>query len=205
MVIKETKFTWIYPLIDRPKTQYIVIHHRAGNGDVASLDKAHKANNWAGIGYHFYVRKDGSIYRGRPINKQGAHCAGYNDSSVGVCFEGNFENEKMYSTQLSAGKQLISYLLSLYPNARVKLHKNLYATSCPGENFPTNELLKGVSVMSKELTSANDIIWELMHGKLKVPITDVNKAVKALDKAISNDEYSSLYWILRKIVNNITN
>ncbi len=55
--------------------------------------------------------------------------------------------------------------------------------------------------MKTELTSANDIIWELMHGKLKVNITEVDRAVKALDKARQSAEYSSLYWILRKIVN----
>ena len=51
------------------------------------------------------------------------------------------------------------------------------------------------------LKTANDIIWELMHGKLKVNITEVDRAVRALDKARQSAEYSSLYWILRKIVN----
>ena len=55
--------------------------------------------------------------------------------------------------------------------------------------------------MKTELTSANDIIWELMHGKHKVNITEVDRAVRALDKARQSAEYSSLYWILRKIVN----
>ena len=55
--------------------------------------------------------------------------------------------------------------------------------------------------MKTELASANDIIRELMHRKLKVNITEVDRAVKALDKARQNAEYSSLYWILRKIVN----
>ena len=55
--------------------------------------------------------------------------------------------------------------------------------------------------MKTELTSANDIIRELMHRKLKVNITEVDRAVKALDKARQSAEYSSLYRILRKIVN----
>ena len=44
--------------------------------------------------------------------------------------------------------------------------------------------------MKTELTSANDIIWELMHRKLKVNITEVDRAVKALDKARQSAEYS---------------
>ena len=50
-----------------------------------------------------------------------------------------------------------------------------------------------------ELTSANDIIWELMNGALKVEILDVPRALEHLEQAKA--EGSSLYWILRKIVN----
>lgn len=50
-----------------------------------------------------------------------------------------------------------------------------------------------------EITSANDIIWELMNGKYGVEILDVSRAVKQLEEAKKIE--SSLYWILRKIVN----
>jgi hypothetical protein len=53
----------------------------------------------------------------------------------------------------------------------------------------------------KKLESGNDIVWELKNGKYKIEITDVNKAVKALDKAKQDGEYNSLYWILYKLVN----
>lgn len=54
----------------------------------------------------------------------------------------------------------------------------------------------------KVLETGNDIVWELMNGKYKVEINEVQKAINALDKAKNNDEFSSLYWILYKIVNN---
>lgn len=57
----------------------------------------------------------------------------------------------------------------------------------------------GYTEPKKEIESANDIIWELMNGKLKVEISDVAKAVAELEKAKQNN--SSLYWILKKIVN----
>ncbi len=53
----------------------------------------------------------------------------------------------------------------------------------------------------KVLESGNDIIWELMNGKLKVEISEVQRAVKALDDAKKDTKYCSLYWILHKIVN----
>lgn len=52
---------------------------------------------------------------------------------------------------------------------------------------------------TKKVESANDIIWELMNGELKVKIAEVDRAVKALDEA--KKQNSSLYWILYKIVN----
>ena len=54
---------------------------------------------------------------------------------------------------------------------------------------------------AKKLETGNDIVWELKNGKHKIEITDVNKAVKALDKAKQDTEYNSLYWILYKLVN----
>ena len=51
------------------------------------------------------------------------------------------------------------------------------------------------------LESGNDIIWELMNGKHKVEILEVDKAVKALDKAKNTPDFASLYWILYKLVN----
>lgn len=53
----------------------------------------------------------------------------------------------------------------------------------------------------KKLETGNDIIWELKNGKHKIEITEVDRAVKALDKAKDSTEFCSLYWILYKLVN----
>ena len=53
----------------------------------------------------------------------------------------------------------------------------------------------------KELQTGNDLVWQLMNGKLKVEISEPERAVKALDEARNNAEYMSLYWIIRKVVN----
>lgn len=53
----------------------------------------------------------------------------------------------------------------------------------------------------KMLESGNDIVWELMNGKHKIKISEVERAIKALDKAKNNPEFASLYWILYKLVN----
>lgn len=148
MKINDTAFNWKGSLAQRKTTGFIVLHHRAGNGDVKSLHNGHLANGWSGIGYHFYVRKDGSIYRGRPIGTVGAHCIGYNDKSVAVCFEGNIEKEKMTQAQINSGRELVSYLKGLYPKAQIKRHKELDSTLCPGKYFEFEQITKGESDMT---------------------------------------------------------
>jgi hypothetical protein len=207
MNIVEPKHTWNGTLAKRNSTKFIILHHRAGNGTVESIHAQHLTQGWSGIGYHFYVRKDGTVYRGRPIDTIGAHCQGHNNYSVGVCFEGNFGNEKMPSAQIGAGRALIAYLKGLYPGTKVERHSFFMTTACPGDNFPFDEVVNYVQSDEQTasnngrmlLESANDIIWELMNGELKVPIDEVDRAVMALERA--KNENSSLYWILYKVVN----
>lgn len=48
----------------------IICHNAdASTCSIEDIDRWHKNNGWAGCGYHFFVRKDGSIYRGRPEDK----------------------------------------------------------------------------------------------------------------------------------------
>lgn len=148
MKIIEKSYTWNGQLVRRSGTHYIILHHRAGDGSVDSIHAQHLSQTWAGIGYHFYVRKDGTIYRGRPIDVIGAHCHGWNGDSVGICFEGNFETDKMTPAQLKAGQELITYLKTLYPKAEVLRHKDFEKTACPGKNFPFEEMKKGAAVMT---------------------------------------------------------
>lgn len=195
-----TDFNWKNVLQKRKATNYIVNHHRAGQGNVNSIHIQHISQGYSGIGYHFYIRFDGTIYSGRPLDKVGAHCLNYNDVSIGICYEGNFEIEKPTPEQIKSGQELIKYLLSIYPNAKVVGHRDLVPTKCPGKNFNI-ETLKASVKNTKKLSTGNDIVWELMNGELKVPISEIKKAVNAIEKAKNNEEFDSLYWILYKIVN----
>ena len=144
-------FKWVGVLSPRTKTKHIVLHHRGGNGDVMSIHQDHISDKgWLGIGYHFYIRKDGRIYSGRPIDTIGAHSVGANNISIGVCFEGNFEKEDMNDTQIKAGQRLISYLRGLYPDVSIKKHNDFEQTACPGKNFPFNRIKEGERNMTVE-------------------------------------------------------
>ncbi len=150
MDIIKVDYKWNGALAKRNETKYIILHHRAGNGDVESIHAQHLSQGWTGIGYHFYVRKDGRVYRGRPLGVVGAHCQGWNNKSVGVCFEGNFETEKMTEKQIRAGAKLVVYLRTLFPHAEVKGHGDMDSTLCPGKNFEFEKIMKGDKNMTVE-------------------------------------------------------
>ncbi len=137
-IIEET-YQWAKPLydIDPAKVAYIVEHHEAGKGSTAQQIHAfHLSKGWSGIAYHLYVRQDGTIYRGRPIDKKGGHTEGYNSVSIGICAEGNFETEEMSDVQKAAVRYATQYVKSVYPAAKEVRHKDLNATACPGANYP---------------------------------------------------------------------
>ncbi len=130
----------------RTKTKAIVLHHAdAASCSVEDIHRWHLANGWIGCGYHFLVRKDGTVWQGRPIDWIGAHAKGVNEISVGVCFEGSYgsKDTQMPAVQLQVGKELVSYLMLLYPEASVKRHKDYCSTDCPGKYFPFDEIAPG--------------------------------------------------------------
>jgi N-acetyl-anhydromuramyl-L-alanine amidase AmpD len=133
-------------LQERNQTDYLVLHHaEATSATVQDIHQWHLENGWAGIGYHYYIRKDGSIYRGRPRNTIGSHCLGHNYNSIGICAEGNYMNEYMPDAQKQAIIALCQELLTIYPNVEVVGHRDLMSTSCPGTNYPFVEIKSSIN------------------------------------------------------------
>ncbi len=125
----------------RKSTERIILHHAdAKNCSAEDIHRWHLNNGWSGAGYHFLVRKDGKIYRLRPEDKVGAHAYGSNYNSLGICFEGNYMEEDMPEVQIRAGKELVTYLKNKYGISTVQRHKDVCATSCPGDKFPFDEI-----------------------------------------------------------------
>jgi N-acetylmuramoyl-L-alanine amidase len=105
--------------------------------DAHTIDGWHKANGWDGIGYHFIVLPDGIIEYGRPISIIGAHCKGFNESSIGICYIGGYDhNSKPADTRTDAQKKALADIcLSLYsafPDSLVVGHRDLtHDRDCP--------------------------------------------------------------------------
>lgn len=145
----------------RKTTKRIILHH-SGVSVLQSVEIIHNyhknTQGYAGIGYHFYVRKDGSIYRGRPEEMIGAHAYGANSDSIGICAEGDFNNETMSDVQKNAIKELVVYLKEKYNVNTVIGHRDTISTSCPGKNYPLNEIVKATPTLQCD-AHIEDIGW----------------------------------------------
>lgn len=79
------------------KIDMIVIHCSATRADVPlsprQLDEMHRQRGFDGCGYHYYVRRDGEICTMCPVDRPGAHAKGYNQHSIGVCYEGGLDEQ----------------------------------------------------------------------------------------------------------------
>lgn len=120
---------------------FLVYHHaEASNCTVQDVHQWHLNNGWSGIGYNYFVRKDGNIYKGRPDNAIGSHCLHHNTNSLGICAEGDYTKEIMPEVQKQALIDLGIYLKNKYNITAIYGHRELYATACPGQNYPLQEI-----------------------------------------------------------------
>lgn len=137
MEIIKTDLNWAGSLAKRSTIDMIVLHHAdAKNCTIYNIHKWHLANGWTGCGYHYFINKRGQIYQGRPDDVIGSHAKGYNASSIGICFEGDFVKETPTQAQIDAGLELVEHLKKKYNINKIKGHGELMATDCPGRMFP---------------------------------------------------------------------
>lgn len=101
-------------------------------------------NGWNDIGYHYVIRRDGSIETGRPMAEIGAHAKGHNDSSIGICMVGGKgddggNDENFMREQYDSLKSIISFTMDGYPITKVIGHYAVSDKTCP--NFSVEDFL----------------------------------------------------------------
>ncbi len=126
----------------------VVIH--CSDSDIQAYDnietirKWHiEERGWSDIGYHYFIDKRGSVHRGRDEATVGAHVAGHNARSIGICLSGR---KQFTDAQFRALKELLVSICKRYNldiKTQVKGHRDLQpAKTCP--NFEVQDLIKGL-------------------------------------------------------------
>ena len=112
---------------------HIVIHCSATREDrsltVAELEENHRCRGFRGIGYHYYIRKDGTVINTRALELVGAHAKGHNSHSIGICYIGGLDaNGKPADTRTEAQKNalrnLVAKLCKEYPIIELLGHRD---------------------------------------------------------------------------------
>lgn len=103
---------------------------------VREIRQWHKEKGWLDIGYHFVIRRDGTVEAGREQSAVGSHVQGHNSDSVGVCLvggidaKGNFE-ANFTPDQMNALRSLLTSLQADYPKAVIRAHHDVAPKACP--------------------------------------------------------------------------
>lgn len=118
----------------------IIIHCAATPPDmdigVKEIKQWHKQKGWSDIGYHYVIRHNGVIEDGRPVNRIGAHVAGHNKGSIGICLVGGVDHEghavpNFTDKQWRTLEQMVRSLKTQLPRATIHGHNEFANKSCP--------------------------------------------------------------------------
>ena len=120
----------------------LILHCSAVRPDqqssVAQINTWHHQRGFhLGIGYHYVVRRDGSVETGRPEYLVGAHCLNHNAHSIGICYEGGLDirgqpADTRTEAQKASLRTLLEDLHRRYPKALIVGHRDLsHDRDCP--------------------------------------------------------------------------
>lgn len=119
----------------------IVVHCSATPPDtdigVDEIRQWHLDRGWSDIGYHYVIRRNGDLEKGRPEHVKGAHTFGYNTDSLGVCMVGgvndkNKPDANFTMNQYAALERTLHLLTSKHAEAEVDGHRSFDSgKACP--------------------------------------------------------------------------
>lgn len=131
----------------REVTNLIVIHCAATKPSMdiglREIRQWHVQQGWLDVGYHYIIRRDGTVETGRPHDVVGSHVKGHNFESLGICMVGGIDDagkplNNFADAQWVALEGLVSEVSVLYPNARICGHRDLDSgKACPSFDVAT--------------------------------------------------------------------
>lgn len=148
---------------DLRRVPSIVIHHSATPATTPIQDIAayQVARGWPGIGYHFVVCPDGSLYQTAPLAAAVNHAGRHNASSIALCLLGNFiDGLAPPPQQLDAAGRLAAHLIAQHGAGFDDIvgHQELdgSATACPGTEWLTGKRWKTLLLAAVTRSAASE-------------------------------------------------
>lgn len=138
----------------RESTDTIFVHCSATkpsqNVGVREIRQWHKERGFLDVGYHFIIKRDGTVDAGRDEMAVGSHVKGHNHNSIGVCLVGGIDDKGKFDAnftpaQMQSLRSLLVTLLAKYKGAVLRAHHDVAPKACPSFDLKrwleTNELV----------------------------------------------------------------
>ena len=108
---------------------------------VETIKRWHTKKGWSDCGYHYVIKRDGSVEKGRPIQRPGAHAKGYNKNSIGICCVGGVDDQmNPEDNRTEAQKESLHLLLGglyfQYNIEKIIGHNEVSSKACPSFSVP---------------------------------------------------------------------
>ena len=175
----------------------------ATSAKVAEIRRWHLARGWSDIGYHYLIDRDGTVRAGRWVGRTGAHVAGHNTGTIGICLiggHGSSENDRFADhftpEQDRALRALLDELKHDHPKiTKISGHNEYSAKACPG--FTVKQWLaekkprKMAQSTTLQATGAAFGGW----GATVLPIWN---QLETWEKAVALGVATALAWIARE-------
>lgn len=124
------------------KIKRIILHCTATReGEPVSVEEVtrwHIARGFSTIGYHYLIDLEGRTLEGRGVETPGAHCKGFNATSIGVCYVGGLNSEGVpEDTRTESQKEALFRLCYLLqekyniPDCEIRCHNEFARKACP--------------------------------------------------------------------------
>lgn len=104
----------------------------AHHDNVKTMESWHLQRGFNGVGYHYFVRKDGTLEIGRSIERSPAAQKGHNKGSIAICCHG-LEKSKFTQAQFKTVRELCNDIQNSYGKKRIRFrgHREVSSKSCP--------------------------------------------------------------------------
>ena len=183
----------------------IFVHCTAGpqTQTVAQIQKYWKTvNKWINPGYHYIIKPDGEIVPLQPEDKPSNGVAGYNSTSINVCYIGGVDKQgrpvdNRTEAQKASLLKILKELKQRYPDAVIMGHREIWGSSpknwkkmCPcfnaGEEY--KDILKEAPKPTFE--DIGDITEEYEPEPIQIPTEPIvpNNPIETTEVGTTGEE-----------------
>lgn len=189
-----------YDQRDLSTITHLCIHHSAGPASIPIIqvanyhirqDKSRGKDAWPGIGYHFYIKPDGTIFQTNYLQTVSYHVYQNNAYSVGICLAGDYTDSVPPEPQIFAAAWLAAWLVQEHglKVENILGHREFphNTTECPGRQWIGGRVWKQILLDAVRFMLADDGPAVPAAPVVAVDCADVLREINAYLRLAWND------------------